>query len=91
MNPARVTSTSEISAKKIYSSTDENTLTIHAIDSQELIRVNLVDLAGRIVYSEETRPSAGKIHINTNDLPKNVYLLQISGINTLWKSKVIIR
>lgn len=52
------------------------------------ITIELIDLTGRVNYKTTTANST--TIINTENLVKGIYLLKISGDNTIFNNKVII-
>lgn len=63
----------------VYPNPANNFVTVELqFASTEKIRLNLVNMLGQTMYSSETTSSGNtKVNINTTDLPRGIYLLQV--------------
>ena len=90
-NDCPITSVKEIEKKNINIKPNPvtNNFTVTLDESNTSALVQLYNLVGQVVYSEQT--NASEINVNVSNLNSGVYMLKINQNGKVYTSKVIVQ
>ena len=77
---------------RVYPNPTSGTVTIYSDQHVENLNISLYNAQGTLAYSRKFKSSSHLSEtLNLNNLPKGVYLMKMTGNNTLEQQKLIIR
>lgn len=79
---------------KLYPNPNNGSFSVELrLERAENVELSIYDLNGRLLFSEKVAANAGieLININEQQLPAGMYMLRLSGVNSLQNSRFIVR
>lgn len=75
---------------RVYPNPAKDFVTIEVFNTQQVTRVELMDLSGRIIVKQAWITGESTALLNVSDLPAGYFLLNVVGENRMWTKRVVI-
>jgi hypothetical protein len=81
----------EASAVRYYPNPVSSSLTIEGLKQDKLVKIEIIDMLGKVCISKEMVPDSDKMMIETNNLNKGIYALKLSSASMNTEQKLIVQ